>query len=179
VAIAVMAVAALGLTTGTARAAVPGVVQTTQCAPTLTGGAFPYTATTGTPPPDLPSSGKCGNSFAWGFTVSGNATGQAEWTGPNLGSGYSCTANAWIPDSHSDDPNAQYYVYTGSHYLANDAFVNQENVTNNWVNVTNGTSFQLTDGPLRITLSDHNPNGQAGWYEGAYAMWFVCTDGTA
>jgi hypothetical protein len=175
VAITVMAIAALGLTTSTARAAIPGVVEYTQCAPTLTGGAFPYTATTGTPPPALPSSGKCGNSFAWGFTVSGSATGQAEWVGPNLGSGYSCTASAWIPDSHSNDPNAQYYVYSGSQYLANDAYVNQEGVTNNWVNVTNGTSFQLTNGPLRITLSDHNPFGQANWYEGAYAMWFVCS----
>jgi hypothetical protein len=174
---AITAAAALGLMAAPAHASIPGVVEYTQCAPTQTNSnsAFPYTATTGTPPTALPSSTKCGNSFAWGFTVSGSATGQATWTGPNLGSSYSCTANAWIPDSHSNDPNAQYYVYTGSHYLANDAFVNQEGVTNNWTNVTNGTSFQLTSGPLVITLSDHNPNGQANLYEAAYAMWFVCS----
>lgn len=104
----------------------------------------------------------------------GKRDGQAAWTGPNLGTGYSCNASAWIPDSHSNDPNAQYFVFTGSHYLANDANVNQENVTSNWVNVTNGTSFPLTNGScaLRSMSTTRRP---AGWYEGGYAMLFVCS----
>jgi len=42
------------------------------------------------------------------------------------------------------------------------------------VNVTNNTSFPITS-RMRVTLSDHNPKGQAGWYIAAYAVRFICT----
>jgi hypothetical protein len=135
--------------------------------PTLSGGAFPFSASTRFPPP------VCGGTFAWGFTVSGSATGQAEWDSPFVG-GWFCTAQAWIPDSHSNDPNAQYYLFDGSRYLANDSFVNQNATTNGWTDVSNGTSFHVTD-HMRVTLNDHNPFGQGGWYIAAYAVRFFCS----
>jgi hypothetical protein len=141
----------------------------TQCQPSLSGSAFPYRAGTGSPPPG------CGSSFSWGFTVSGSPTGQAQWDSHFLGN-WSCTAYAWIPDSHSNDLNAQYYIWDGSHYLANDAFVNQEGTTNGWVNVANNTYFHVSD-HLRVTLNDHNPKGQSGLYIAAYAMDFACNPG--
>jgi hypothetical protein len=168
---------AIGLVTATASAAVAsadgnGSHIYTVCSPRLTGTAFPEPGSTGHPPPIYPS-GQCTSTFAWGYTVSRNPTGQAEWDSPNV-NGMSCTADAWIPDSHSNDPNAQYYFYDGSHYLGNDAFVNQESVTNNWVNVTNNSSFTISS-DMRITLNDHNPEGQAGWNEAAYAVRFICS----
>jgi len=51
--------------------------------------------------------------------------------------------------------------------------VNQENTTNGWVNIANNTWFPTSDQTV-ITLSDHNPVGQAGWYEAAYAVQFLC-----
>lgn len=129
--------------------------------------AFPYTASTGSPPPS------CDGRFAWGFTVSGSATGQAEWDSPFVGPGWTCAAQAWVPDSHSNDPNAQYFVFDGNHYLANDAFINQGAITNNWSRLFNNTWFPISD-HMRITLSDHNPNGQGGWYIAAYALQFLC-----
>ena len=157
---------------GTTKPAYSMGLSFVECTPTLYGTAFPYTATTGFPP-DALGGRTCGNSFAWGYTVSGDATGYAEWDGGLPPRGGSCTAEAWIPDSHSDDPNAQYYIWDGTRYLGNDAFVNQDKVSNNWVNITNNTRFQITD-HLRITLSDHNPAGEAWWYEAAYAVLFSC-----
>src|SRR5258708_8654359 len=171
--------AALALLASPASASTAGSVATpslpgngfhyVQCQASPSGSAFPHGATTGFAPPT------CGNSFAWGFTVSGSPTGQAQWDSHFLGN-WSCTAYAWIPDSHSNDPNAQYYIWDGSRYLANDAFVNQEGTTNGWVNVTNNTYFQVSD-HMRITLNDHNPKGQSGWYIAAYAMDFACNPG--
>ncbi|HEV2371224.1 MAG TPA: hypothetical protein VGS19_03560 [Streptosporangiaceae bacterium] len=169
-----------GVMTGAAGAtpiasAVPdgnGSLTSVVCSPALTGGAFPYTASTKFPPPMFPT-GQCGNTFAWGYTVSGNATGQAEWDSPNA-AGMTCSAQAWIPDSDSNDPNAQYFFFDGSHYLGNDAFINQEKVTNNWVNITNNGSFPISS-RMRVTLNDHNPFGQSGKYEAAYAVKFICT----
>jgi len=51
--------------------------------------------------------------------------------------------------------------------------VNQEQTTNGWVNIANNTWFPIND-HMVVTLSDHNPLGQAGWYEAAYAVQFLC-----
>jgi hypothetical protein len=147
----------------------------TVCHPSQTNGnsAFPYTATvrdqTHLPP-------TCNAVFAWGFTVSGSATGQAEWDSPFVGPGLTCAAQAWVPDSHSNDPNAQYFIFDGSTYLANDAFINQGAITNTWSRLFNNTWFPISN-HMRVTLSDHNPKGQAGWYIAAYAVQFLCLPG--
>lgn len=150
----------------------PITVIYTVCSPSPPPGlaGFPNTGHTTHLPP-----GCTNNSFAWASTVSGNATSHEQWLSPNA-SGFICSAQAWIPDSASNDPNAQYYFYDGSHYLGNDAFVNQENVTNNWVNVTNNSGFAITT-QMKVTLSNGNPMGKAGWAVGAYAMRFICTSG--
>jgi hypothetical protein len=136
--------------------------------------AFPYTASTHYPAPSCsdPNNPNYGV-FAWGYTVSGSATGQAEWDSPFVGPGWTCAAQAWVPDSHSTDPNAQYYIFDGNNYLANDAFINQGAITNNWSRLFNNTWFPISD-HMRVTLSDHNPKGQGGWYIAAYALQFLC-----
>lgn len=162
------ALALFGVTTWAAPAqATPANALTyISCHPSLSGTAFPYTATTAFPPPS------CDGAFAWGFTVSGNATGQAVWDSPFVGT-WTCAAQAWVPDSVSNDVNAQYYIFDGSRYLGNDAFIDQSNITNNWSRLFNNTWFTIHN-HMRITLSDHNPMGQGNQYIAAYAIQFLC-----
>jgi hypothetical protein len=51
--------------------------------------------------------------------------------------------------------------------------VNQQDTTNGWVNIANNDWFPTTD-HMVVTLSDHNPFGESGKYEAAYAVQFLC-----
>jgi hypothetical protein len=149
-----------------------------QCMPYLSGGAFPHPGTqaTGNPPGLTGFGGTCGRSYSWGYTVSGTATGQAEWDSV-FGGGLNCRAFAFIPDNHSNDPNAQYYLWDGNRYLANDASFNQESLTNQFGGMFKNTDFFRINENMRVTLSDHNPNKQPGWNIAADAMIFQCYQG--
>jgi hypothetical protein len=103
--------------------------------------------------------------------VSGAATGSATWDSILVGPW--CRAFAFVPDNNSNDPNAQYYVWDGSRYLANDAFFDQQSLTNQFGHVA-GTGFFHVNDHLRITLNDHNPFNQANFVVAADAMVFEC-----
>jgi len=145
--------------------------QDINCHPSsLTGTAFPYTAYLGITPP-----GNCDSRFDWGYTVTGYHTGMATWES-NFYAFYGtlqCRVEAFIPDNHAGTYNAQYFIYDGSTYLANDAFVNQ-NASTNWVNIY-GTGYLPIHDHMVVTLDDQDPmQGGSGQTIAAYALRFSC-----
>jgi hypothetical protein len=156
----------------------PGVFCDLECAPGPSA-PFPYPGTQngGNPPIVIQSTGhvqECPRSYSWGFTVSGPATGTVSWDSPIRGA-FRCAAYAFVPDDNSNDHNAQYFLFDGSRYLANDAFFTQDTLTDTFGQIYHGSPFFSVSDHLRVTLNDHNPLNEAGHLLAADAMAFVCT----
>ena len=124
---------------------------------TNNGAAFPYTAT------ETGQTG-CGSLFYWGWTTAGSANGIAYWWGtPGR-----CTISVFIPNNHAGAQDAQYFIHSGSNYLAN-VLVNQNNHSG-WVVLGTWTFSQKA----YVTLSNLSPSGQSGWQIAAGDMLFGC-----
>lgn len=132
------------------------------CIPYLTGTAFPYSAPLSA---QEVSETECpGATIAWGWTTAGSATGNAYWNADTtLGP---ITIYAFIPSSHAGAQDAQYFIHSGSKYVAN-IIVNQNNVSG-WVKLGKWNFSDIAS----VTLRDLSPSGSTGWQIAASAMDF-------